>query len=94
MIRSDKGEKKIDWYVKWLASIIVLAAIVSRSSGPEFRDLDLYLSFVGVGLWTWVSILWEDRALILLNGASFVLLAIGIMKQHGTWWLNFWSSLI
>ena len=41
---------------------------------PEFQLIDLMLSIVGITLWLWVSILWEDRALILLNGAGLILL--------------------
>jgi len=94
MIRSEKGERKIDWYVKWVASILVLSAIIFRSAGAEFHLLDLYFSFFGIGLWLWVSLLWEDRALILLNGAAFVILAIGIVRDHGQWWMQWWSNLL
>lgn len=93
MIRSERGEKKLDWYIKWCASALVLSAIIFRSSGEEYHILDLYLSFFGIGLWMWVSILWEDRALILLNGVGWSFLAVGIMKDHGTFWLNFWTTL-
>ena len=93
MIRSERGEKKIDWYVKWAASALVLSAIIFRSAGTEYHLLDLYLSAVGIGLWLWVSLLWEDRALILLNGVAFVVLMIGIVKDHGYWWMNFWTSI-
>lgn len=42
MIRTlNKGKKKLDWYVKWSASIMVLIAIIARASGPEFRDIDM-----------------------------------------------------
>lgn len=94
MIRSEKGERKIDWYVKWIASILVLSAIIFRSAGSEFHLLDLYFSFFGIGLWLWVSLLWEDRALILLNGAAFAILAIGIVRDHGEWWMQFWTNLL
>jgi len=94
MIRSEKGERKIDWYVKWVASVLVLSAIIFRSAGAEFHLLDLYFSFFGIGLWLWVSLLWEDRALILLNGAAFVILAIGIVRDHGQWWMQWWSNLL
>jgi hypothetical protein len=94
MIRSEKGEKKIDWYVKWMASVLVLSAIIFRSAGPEYHTLDMYFSAVGIGLWLWVSLLWEDRALILLNGVAFIVLCIGIMRDHGQWWLTFWQNLL
>jgi hypothetical protein len=94
MIRSEKGEKKIDWYVKWVASILVLAAIIFRSAGAEYHTLDMYFSAIGIALWLWVSILWEDRALILLNGAAFAILMVGIVRDYGDWWLTFWKNLL
>lgn len=71
--------KTLDWYVKWVASIIVLCAMSVRGV-PEFQFIDLSLSIVGIALWLWVSILWEDRALILLNGAGLVLLINNLVK--------------
>jgi len=41
---------------------------------PEFQVVDLSLSIIGIALWLWVSIIWEDRALILLNGVGLILL--------------------
>ena len=35
---------------------------------------DLALSACGIMLWLWVSILWKDRALILLNGVGLMFL--------------------
>lgn len=94
MIRSEKGQRKIDWYVKWMASFFVLSAIIFRSSGTEYHLLDMYFSFIGIGLWMWVSIMWEDRALILLNGVGWSFLAAGIVKDHGQWWIQLWSNLL
>ena len=94
MIRSDKGEKKLDWYIKWAASIFVMTAIILRSAGSQWHIADLYFSAVGIGLWLWVALLWEDRALILLNGAGVTALMIGIVRDHGNWWLTFWSNVL
>lgn len=82
MIRTiNKGDKKLDWYVKWAASIMVLIAIIARAAGPEFRDVDMLFGTAGICLWLWVSLLWEDRALILLNGVSLSILITGLIKQ-------------
>lgn len=71
----------IDWYIKWTASILILSAISVRASGiPELHLLDMILSWVGVLLWFIVSILWKDRALILLNGVSGIILFSGLIK--------------
>ena len=62
-----------DWYIKWVSSIIILAAMSMR--GVEGLQLyDLSLSIVGVIGWLIVSAIWEDRALIMLNSFGLVLL--------------------
>lgn len=76
---TPKGD--ITWYVKWISSIIVLCAIVVRSSGiSELQWLDILLSLIGGIGWLFVSIRWNDRALILLNSVITVTLAIGLLR--------------
>ena len=63
----------LDWYVKWIASLFILAAMSLR--GVDGLQLwDLGLSVIGISLWLWVSILWKDRALVLLNGVGLMFL--------------------
>ena len=62
-----------DWYLKWIASIIILCAMSIRGT-PELAPLDLQLSIIGVFLWLIVSLVWKDRALILLNGVGLLFL--------------------
>ena len=63
----------LDWYIKWIASVFVLASMSIR--GVEgYVMVDLVLSIVGVFLWTIVSFMWNDRALILLNVVGFLFL--------------------
>jgi hypothetical protein len=70
-----------DWYLKWVASIIVLCSLALRSAGPEYRIYDLAFGTVGIALWTWVSVIWRDRALIMLNGISFFMLVVALIKE-------------
>ena len=44
-------------------------------------DIDLYLSIVGIGLWLIVSIIWNDRALITVNGVGLILLLNNLMEK-------------
>ena len=62
-----------DWYIKWVASFLVLSAMSIRGVAG-FELTDLLLSCVGVFLWLIVSFLWKDRALILLNGVGLLFL--------------------
>ena len=73
VFKSATPKYTLDWYIKWIASIFVLAAISMRGI-DGFQFYDLSLSVIGVGLWLWVSILWQDRALILLNGVGLLFL--------------------
>ena len=70
-----------DWYLKWVASVIILCSLAMRAAGPEYRMFDLYFGWVGILLWTWVSVIWRDRALIMLNGISWFMLTVAILKE-------------
>ena len=73
IFKSATPKYTTDWYVKWIASVFVLVAMSMR--GVEgFQLYDLVLSTIGIVLWLWVSILWNDRALIILNGAGLFFL--------------------
>ena len=73
IFKSATTKYTLDWYVKWVASVFVLIAMSFRGvAGYEIYDL--MLSIVGIALWLWVSVLWNDRALIMLNGAGLLLL--------------------
>ena len=69
------------WYVKWAATIMILISVCFRNAGVEYYLLDMIFGTVGTVLWLWVSIVWKDRALIMLNVVLFVLLFTGILKQ-------------
>jgi hypothetical protein len=73
IFKSATPKYTADWYIKWIASAFILTAMAIR--GTESLVIwDLSLSFIGVSLWLIVSILWNDRALILLNGIGIVFL--------------------
>ncbi len=73
IFKSATPKYTADWYVKWIASVFVLMAISIRGvEGLQFYDL--CLSLIGITLWLWVSIIWKDRALIMLNGAGLLFL--------------------
>ena len=71
--KSATPKYTLDWYIKWIASIIILAAMSVR--GVEGLHIyDLSLSIIGVAGWLVVAAIWEDRALIMLNSFGLVLL--------------------
>ena len=67
------GSRSTDWYVKWFASIMMVGAMSVRGV-DGYQNVDLALSIIGVIGWFWVSCLWKDRALILVNGIGLTFL--------------------
>ena len=80
IFKSATPKYTADWYLKWVASFFVLAAMSIR--GVEgLSDFDLGLSAIGVFLWLIVSVLWNDRALIILNGVGLVFLIKNLIER-------------
>lgn len=73
--------ENFDWYIKWVASILILISLAMRSAGIDYRMYDLGFGLCGIILWTWVSIIWRDRALIMLNAISGFMLAVTILRE-------------
>ena len=78
--KSATPKQDLSWYVKWIASVILLCAFAFRST-QQFPFIDLCLSLVGVSGWLWVGLLWKDRALVLLNGIAVFILLSGLISH-------------
>ena len=71
--KSATPKYTVDWYIKWVASVFILAAMSMRGvEGLQFYDL--VLSIIGLMGWLVVSAIWEDRALIIVNSFGLLLL--------------------
>ena len=78
--KSATPKQTVDWYVKWAASIILLAAMVVRSAGIS-NTIDTALSFIGCLGWLFVAFIWKDRALIILNAIACFILLTGLLTK-------------
>ncbi len=73
IFKSATPKYTADWYIKWVASAFVLAAMSIR--GIEgLQVYDLILSVIGIIGWVIVSVIWQDRALIMLNSFGLLFL--------------------
>jgi len=80
IFKSATPKYTLDWYLKWVASAFVLCSMSIR--GVEgYAALDLYLSLCGISLWLAVSLIWKDRALILLNGVGLLFLIRAVAER-------------
>ena len=79
VFKSATPKYTADWFIKWVASAFILVAMSVR--GVEGMQLyDLYLSIIGIFLWLIVSVIWKDRALILLNSIAAFIFVTGILN--------------
>ena len=83
IVKSATPKNTLDWYVKWMASIVMLCAMAARSSGIEDLHIyDMWGSTIGAGMWWWVSFVWRDRALMLVNGGAILILTGGLLTHY------------
>lgn len=68
------------YYLKWLATIIILIAVACRSVDEIPKIYDVVFSLIGTGMWLVVSIAWKDRALILLNSVISFMLFVALLR--------------
>ena len=68
------------YYLKWIATVIVLLAVACRSVEEVPRIYDVVLSWIGTGMWLVVSLAWKDRALILLNAVMSFMLFVSLLR--------------
>jgi len=72
--------KTKDWYIKWGASIILIVGIILTSNNTY--PLNLYFYIVGLTGWFIVGMIWNDRALIVINVVSLAVLANGLVTYY------------
>ena len=70
----------IDWYIKWIASIILIFG--AASTAMNMYPYNMYFQFVGVTGWLVVGAIWRDYALIVVNTIGSLILLIGIIDYH------------
>ena len=71
-----------DWYIKWASSIFLLSAMSMRGI-ENLQVYDLSFSIIGLVGWLVVAIVWNDRALIVLNSFGLLLLLNNLVAILG-----------
>ena len=70
----------IDWYIKWAASIIIIISVILTSN--NIYPLNLFFYAAGLSGWFIVALLWNDRALLVVNAVSLALLLNGLISYY------------
>ena len=70
----------LDWYIKWIASIILVVGVILTSN--NIYPFNLMVHAIGMFGWFIVAIIWNDRALLVINAVSLVLLVNGLVSYY------------
>jgi len=70
----------LDWYIKWIASIILVIGVILTSN--NIYPLNLIVHAIGMFGWFIVAVIWNDRALLVINAVSLVLLINGLVSFY------------
>jgi hypothetical protein len=68
--------KKLDFYLKWVATAITIA-------GAVFASINIYpagpiLLNLGAFLWLIVSVIWREWSLIVINATLLIIYTVGL----------------
>ena len=70
----------LDWYIKWIASVILVVGVILTSN--NIYPLNLMVHAIGMFGWFIVAIIWNDRALLVVNAVSLSLLLNGLVSYY------------
>jgi len=70
----------LDWYIKWIASVVLVGGVILTSN--NIYPLNLMIHAIGMFGWFIVAIIWNDRALLVINAVSLVLLINGLVSYY------------
>ena len=69
-----------DWYIKWFASFFIVVGVMLTSN--NIYPYNLLFHFVGLAGWLIVAMLWNDRALLMINAESISFIANGLVQHY------------
>ena len=68
---------KLDWYVQWTSSIVLIIGTVLTAM--NMYPYNMILQLIGLTGWLFVSIIWRNIPLILVNLSGVLTLVVGVI---------------
>ena len=68
----------LDWYLKWVSSFVLIVGMMLTAN--NIFPLNLVLHVIGIGGRLVVSLMWNDRALIIINAFGLSIYINGVIK--------------
>ena len=79
-LKKQTPYKTKDWYLKWASSIILITGMLFTAN--NIYPLNLFISIVGILGWILIGLIWNDRAIILVNAIGLSIYANGILNYY------------
>ena len=67
----------LDWYIKWVSSIILIIGMILAAN--NLYPYNIVVQCAGIVGWLVVSIMWNDRSLIIVNAVGAAILINGLV---------------
>lgn len=71
-----------DWYIKWVSSVILMVGMILAAN--NLFPWNIVVQCIGIAGWLIVSIMWNDRALMIVNAVGIAILFNGLVA----YWLK------
>jgi hypothetical protein len=84
--KSATPKYTVDWYIKWVASITLLFGMILTAN--NIYPFNIFVHMIGLIGWLVVSLMWNDRALIVINAVGIAIMAnglVGYFVESGIW---------
>jgi hypothetical protein len=69
---------KLDFYLKWLATLIIVFATLANAF--DIIPLNKILLLLGCALWGWVGWIWRQPSIWVLNLYCSVIYVVGLLR--------------
>jgi hypothetical protein len=66
------------WRIKWASTLVLILGMMLTSQ--NIYPWNIFVHTVGIAGWLYVSILWNDRALIVVNSVAMSIFVGGIIS--------------
>ena len=68
----------VDWYIKWVSSIVLIVGMILAAN--NLYPYNIVVQCAGILGWLVVSIMWNDRSLIVVNAVALSIFANGMLS--------------
>jgi len=67
----------LEFYIKWTACVLALVHVylIAHDVTPYYK----YTGLINAGLWVWLSILWREPSIIMLNTIMILIYLKGML---------------